>query len=319
MKKMVTDTMKIKKTKKRKHIYDPDEKFQLSTLWKILLFIGPFIIGLIIFTIYPFFNAFLMAFKEKFSILKNTFDSWGVSNFEKVIADKQFRIAIINTLEYVAIVVPTSLVLSIVIAVLLNNTKRFKALLQTAYFLPLVTSTAAISLVFKFIFQDQYGLINQVISNFGMQTINFLGSKSFSKIALYIFAIWNNMPFTIILLLAGLQNIDQQYYVAAKVDGAKSLDIFFNITLPLLAPTIALVAIMNSISAFKVFDIVYQLIGDTTMARALGSYTIIYYIYAKMNEVKYGYASAAAVILFIIIALFTMFQNFVQKKTNYVD
>ena len=310
----------IKKDKVKKSKYvngDPDEKFQKSTLLKMLIFLGPFMIGIVIFTLYPFINAFLMSFKEGYSILTDSFKNWGLGNYERVLGDKNFRSAFVNTLRYVVIVIPITMALSIVIAVLLNNTKRFKALLQTAYFLPLVTSTAAISLVFKFIFQDSYGLINQLLKMMGMSTIKFLSSKYWSKIVLYIFAVWNNMPFTIILLLAGLQNIDPQYYTAAKVDGAKPLDIFFNITLPLLAPTIALTLIINSISAFKVFDLVYQLIGDTNNARALGHYTLIYYVYAQMQNFKYGYAAAAAIVLFAIIAVFTGIQNFIQKKWNY--
>lgn len=311
--------MANKAGKKKRRAYDKDEKFQLSTLGKMIIFLGPFMVGLIIFTIYPFINACLMSFKENYSILKDTFDQFGIANYTKIFSDKQFKIAITNTAKYVAIVVPISLALSIVIAVLLNNTKKFKGLLQTAYFLPLVTSTAAISLVFKFIFQNKYGLVNQLLLSLGQNSINFLGSKSWSKIVLYIFGIWNSMPLTIILLLAGLQNIDPQYYTAAKVDGAKPLDIFFNITIPLLAPTIFLTLIMNSISAFKVFDMVFQLIGDTNTAKALGCYTIIYYIYAKMGEFKYGYASAAAMILLLIISIFTFLQNVVKKKTSYID
>lgn len=305
---------------KRKNItYDKDEKFQASTLLKMLIFIGPFILGLIVFTIYPFINACLMSVKEGYSILKDTYDSFGFANYTKIFSDKQFKIAIVNTAKYVAIVVPISMCLSIVVAVLLNNTKKFKALLQTAYFLPLVTSTAAISLVFKFMFQNKYGLINQILQMLGSSSINFLGSKSWSKIVIYVFGIWNSMPLTIILLLAGLQNIDAQYYTAAKVDGAKPLDIFFNITIPLLAPTIFLTLIVNSISAFKVFDIVFQLIGDTNNAKALGSFTLIYYIYAKMGEFKYGHASAAAMVLLAIIAAFTFLQNLIKKKTTYID
>lgn len=320
MKKQEQDIMKNKnKVVRRNNIYDKDEKFQLSTLGKMLIFLGPFMIGLIIFTIYPFINACLMSVKENYSVLKDTFDQFGIANYEKIFGDKQFKTAIVNTAKYVAIVVPISMALSIVVAVLLNNTKRFKGLLQTAYFLPLVTSTAAISLVFKFMFQNKYGLINQILIALGSKSINFLGSKVWSKLVIYVFGIWNAMPLTIILLLAGLQNIDPQYYTAAKVDGAKPMDIFFNITIPLLAPTIFLTLIVNSISAFKVFDIIFQLIGDTTNAKALGSFTLIYYIYAKMAEFKYGQASAAAMILLLIISIFTFLQNWVKKKTSFID
>jgi len=310
--------MKQNKVVKKKRLqYDPDEKFQKETIGKIFLFLGPFMLGVLVFTVYPFFNALLMSFKENFSILSGKFSGYGIGNYVKIFQDPNFLSALKNTLKYVAIVVPVGLALSIVIAVLLNKTKRFKALLQTAYFLPLVTSAAAISLVFRFIFANEGGLVNKVISLFGISQINFMGTNSWSEIVLYIFGIWNIMPFTIILLLSGLQNIDPQYEVAAKVDGASNLEIFFNITLPLLSPTIAIVAIVNCISAFKVFDYVFQLFNKPGPGYNL--YTLIYYVYSNFssNKPKYGLAAAAAIILFIIIGIFTIIQRLVQKKTSY--
>ncbi|MBQ2658258.1 MAG: sugar ABC transporter permease [Erysipelotrichaceae bacterium] len=306
--------------RKIKHSHDrrdPDEKFEVSMIGKILLFLGPFMLGIVVFTIYPFINAFLMSFKENYSILRNTFSGWGLANYRKILNDPIFLSGLKTTVKYVVIVVPISLIISIIIAVLLNNAQRFKAILQTAYFMPLVTSTAAISLVFRFIFANEGGLINKIITGMGQSQINFLGTNRWSEIVLYVFGIWNILPFTIILLLAGLQNIDPQYYTAAKVDGAKTLDIFTNITVPLLSPTIALVAIVNSISAFKVFDYVFQLYNKPGPGYNL--YTIIYYIYEKFGGTKpqYGYAAAASIVLFFIIAVFTLLQRVLQKKTDY--
>ncbi len=324
MKKPVKDTMSKEKPLLRKFAKnDPDEKFKASTLLKILIYIGPFMVGFILFTLYPFINAFLMSFKNNFSILTGKFDGWGFENYAKVFADSKFKMAILVTLKYVVIVVPTCMVLTIIVAVLLNNTKFMQAFYQTAYFLPLVTSTAAISLVFRFIFSDTNGVLNHLLMNWGWikEPIRFLGSNNWSEVVLYIFSIWNLMPFTVILLLSGLQNIDPQYHTAARVDGAKTLRIFFDVTLPLLAPTIALTLIVNSISAFKVFDHVFQLFNNPGPGNNL--YTIIYYIYYKMGNGKnnppyrYGQAAAASIVLFGIIALFTALQKLVQKKTEY--
>ena len=133
-------------------------------------------------------------------------------------------------------------------------------------------------------------------------------------ISLCIYGVWSMLPFTIILLLAGLQNIDPQYYTAAKVDGAKTLDIFFNITVPLLAPTIGLVAIVNMISSFKVFDALYMLFGGKP-GPAYNLYTVIFYLYEQFyTKLKLGYAAASAIVLFAIILLFTMVQNRIQKN-----
>lgn len=309
--------MSKRKPRNKSRHYDPDFKFRASDYGKVLLFLGPFMVGIVIFTIYPFINAFLMSFKENYSVLRDTFSGWGFGNYQKVLNDPIFRSALITTLKYVVIVVPISLIISIVIAVLLNNTKRFQALLQTAYFMPLVTSTAAISLVFRFLFTNEGGLVNKIIMTLGGSQINFLGTNKWSEFVLYIFGIWNILPFTIILLLAGLQNIDPQYYTAARVDGAKTLDIFKDITIPLLSPTIALVAIVNSISAFKVFDYVFQLYNKPGPGYNL--YTIIYYIYEKFGGTKpqYGYAAAASIVLFFIIAVFTLLQRALQRRTDY--
>ena len=184
-----------------------------------------------------------------------------MANYQKIFADQDFISSIYNTLIYVVVVVSISLVLSIIIAVLLNSVEKLKGLFQTAYFMPMVTSSAAIGLVWRWLFNYDYGIINYVLSLFDVSAINWLNDPKYSMICLCIYGIWSMLPFTIILLLSGLQNIDPQYYTAAQVDGAKSSDIFFNITVPLLAPTIGLVAIVNMISAFKVFDGLYVLFG----------------------------------------------------------
>ena len=162
--------------------------------------------------------------------------------------------AIVNTLKYVVLVVPISTCIAVVVAYLLNQKLRFSALFQTAYFLPMVTSITAVGLAWRLMYNERFGIINYMLSWFGVDPIGWLTKAQYSMPALVIFGIWNILPFTIILLLSGLQNIDEQYYTAAKVDGARSLRIFFRITVPLLAPTIFLVCIVNTISSFKVFS-----------------------------------------------------------------
>ena len=163
-------------------------------------------------------------------------------------------------------------------------------------------------------YNERFGIINYILSWFGVVPIGWLTQAQYSMPALVIFGIWNILPFTIILLLSGLQNIDEQYYTAAKVDGARSLRIFFRITVPLLAPTIFLVCIVNTISCFKVFSELYPLFkGDPGPFYNL--YTVVYYIrYAMMEAREYGVAAAAAIILFLFIFVFTMVQLLIQKK-----
>lgn len=214
---------------------------------------------------------------------------------------------------YVLFVVPISTIIAIFFATLLNKKLKGSAIFQTAFFMPMVTSVTAVGLVWRFMFNQQYGIINFFLSKFGIEKIGWLTDSKFSLIALIIFGIWNILPFTIILLLSGLQNIDEKFYTAAKVDGAKSSKIFFRITVPLLSPTIFLVCIVNTISCFKVFSELYPLFNGKP-GPYYNLYTVVYYIrYAMMEKRKYGVAAASAVILFLCVMIFTLLQLRLKK------
>ena len=278
------------------------------------LYLAPFFLGLAVFTLYPVINVFLISFQSDYSYLNDTFSGWSLENYQAILKDPKFTQAIRNTLLYVLAVVPISTVLAVVIAWLLNRRLRGSALFQTAYFMPMVTSITVVGLAWRLMYNQQYGIFNYVLSFFGVSKIGWLTDSDWSLTALVIFGIWNILPFTIILLLSGLQNIDELYYTAARVDGAKEGRIFRRITVPLLAPTIFLVCIVNTISSFKVFSELYPLFkGDPGPVYNL--YTVVYYIrYMMMEKREYGYAAAAAVVLFLFIFVFTMIQLFVKKK-----
>ena len=279
------------------------------------LYLLPFAIGIAVFTLYPVINVVLMSFKEGYSHLSRNFDQWGLANYQTVINDPKFAQAIGNTLKYVLLVVPISTCIAVVVAYLLNQKLRFSALFQTAYFLPMVTSITA-GLAWKLMYNKNFGIINYLLSFVGVDKIPWLENAAWSIPALVIFGVWNILPFTIILLLSGLQNIDPQYYTAARVDGSKGLRIFLRITVPLLAPTIFLVCIVNTISCFKVFSELYPLFNGKP-GPFNNLYTVVYYIrYAMMESRKYGIAAAAALILFLFIFAFTMVQLLLQKKAK---
>ena len=280
------------------------------------LYLLPFFIGIAVFTLYPVINVVLLSFKEGYSHLSREFDQWGMANYMTVLRDPRFAQAVGNTFKYVLLVVPISTCISVVVAYLLNQKLRFSALFQTAYFLPMVTSVTAVGLAWKLMFNKNFGIINYLLGFFGIDKIPWLEQAAWSIPALVIFGVWNILPFTIILLLSGLQNIDPQYYTAARVDGSRSLRIFFRITVPLLAPTIFLVCIVNTISSFKVFSELYPLFNGKP-GPFNNLYTVVYYIrYAMMENRKYGVAAAAAIILFFFIFIFTMVQLALQKRTN---
>lgn len=289
------------------------EQFKIKTEW--LIYLVPFMIGIIIFTLYPIVNVFLTSFKENFNYITKEYSGWGLANYQYVLNDPYFIQAMKNTFGYVFVVIPISTCLSIIIATLLNQKIKFSAVFQTAYFVPMVTSTIAVGFSWRFMFSHKYGIINYLLGHFGINAINWLGDPAFNFYALCIYGIWAILPFTIILLLSGLQNIDPMYYTAAKVDGAGPLRIFFRVTVPLLMPTIFMVIMVNTISCFKVFNELFPLFQGAGVANNL--YTIVYYIYYQFRVLvpaRYGYAAAAALILFIIIFITTMFQRFVEKK-----
>ncbi|MDY4525478.1 MAG: sugar ABC transporter permease [Treponema sp.] len=296
-----------KKDFQRKMIKDKLEPF---------FYLFPFMLFLIVFTIYPVINVFILSFKENFSYLRGTFDGIGLANYHEVLTDDKFRQALLNTFLYVLCVVPVSTAIATFTAYLLNHKIKGIAIFQTAYFMPMVTSITAVGLIWRLMYNQKYGIFNYILSLFGIEKIGWLTESRWSLLALVIFGIWNILPFTIILLLSGLQNIDEIYYTAAKVDGAKSGKIFFRITVPLLSPTIFLVSIMNTISSFKVFSELYPLFNGKP-GPYFNFYTVVYYIrYAMMEKRKYGYAAAAAVILFFCIMIFTFIELFFKNKNK---
>ena len=299
---------------RRNRIREDREKLTARTFLVPAAFLAPFLIGLILFTIYPFINVVLISFKENYKVLTGEFSGFGLDNYRDVIADPNCLNGLRNTALYVLFVVPIATALSLLIATLLNGNIRLKGLFQTCYFLPMVTSVTAVGLVWKWLFNYDYGLINYLLSLFGLQAVNWLNDPAYNLPALVIYGIWSMIPFTTILLLAGFQNVNPQYYTAARVDGAKSGRIFFRITLPLLAPTIGLTLIINMISASKVFSELFPLFNGNPGA-AYSLYTVVYYLYdAFFVKWKLGRAAASAVILFLIVLVLTMIQLFIQRK-----
>lgn len=278
------------------------------------LYLSPFLIFIIIFTLYPVINVFTISFKENYSYLRGTFKALNFENYKYVLTDDKFTSGLKNTALYVLFVVPVSTAISLFFANLLNKKVKGSAIFQTAFFLPMVTSVTAVGLIWRLMYNQQYGIINWLLSKFGIEKIGWVTESRWSLLALIIFGTWNILPFTIIILLSGMQNINETYYTVARVDGAKPMRIFFRITVPLLSPTIFLVCIVNTISCFKVFSELYPLFYGKP-GPYYNLYTVVYYIrYAMMEKRKYGYAAAAAVILFLCIFVVTLLELYLKKR-----
>ncbi len=280
------------------------------------LYLSPFLIFIIIFTLYPVINVFTISFKENYSYLRGTFKAFNFENYKYVLTDDKFTSGLRNTALYVLFVVPVSTAIALFFANLLNKKVRGSAIFQTAFFLPMVTSVTAVGLIWRLMYNQQYGIINWLLSKFGIEKIGWVTESRWSLLALIIFGTWNILPFTIIILLSGMQNINETYYTVARVDGAKPMRIFFRITVPLLSPTIFLVCIVNTISCFKVFSELYPLFYGKP-GPYYNLYTVVYYIrYAMMEKRKYGYAAAAAVILFLCIFVVTLIELYFKKRMS---
>ncbi len=278
------------------------------------LYLSPFLIFIIVFTLYPVINVFTISFKENYSYLRGTFKAFNFENYKYVLTDDKFTSGLKNTALYVLFVVPVSTAIALFFANLLNKKVRGSAIFQTAFFLPMVTSVTAVGLIWRLMYNQQYGIINWLLSKFGIEKIGWVTESQWSLLALIIFGTWNILPFTIIILLSGMQNINELYYTVARVDGAKPMRIFFRITVPLLSPTIFLVCIVNTISCFKVFSELYPLFYGKP-GPYYNLYTVVFYIrYAMMEKRKYGYAAAAAVILFLCIFLVTLLELYLKKR-----
>ncbi len=303
---------------------------------KGMLFLFPALIIIIIFRFTPILYA-----------LRISFYNWGIAgskgfvgfnNYLSVLQDSEFWIALSNTFWYVITVVPGVVILSLFIAVLLNQNIKVKGLFRTAYFLPVVTSIIAISIVWKWIYHPRIGVANYFLQIIGLDPLLWLDEPrgvfemifqrklplffkgpSLALFSLSIMTIWKSLGYNIIIFLAGLQNIPKHYYESASIDGANFWQVFRYLTLPLLSPTTFYVIMMTTIISFQVFAPVWMMTGPPPGGPLGTTNVVVYYLFDKaFNFLKYGYATAVAFILFIIVLALTILQKrFGEKNVHY--
>ena len=235
-------------------------------------------------------------------------------NFERMLADPNLALALKNTFVYTVLSVPLSIAISVVIAVLLNTRIRGVALYRTLYFLPVVTMPAAVGIVWRWLFNADFGIINHVLRLVGIEGPRWLTDPSLALYSLILVSVWSSIGHNMVILLSGLQGIPSVYYEAAEIDGASNYVQFFRITLPLLSPTLFFVTVTSLISAFQVFELIFLMIGpDSLVIRQTQSVVFLFYREAFINMDK-GYASAISLLLFIIIMAVTVVQFRLQKR-----
>ena len=277
------------------------------------LYLLPALIIIGVFNVLPLIKTFIMSMQKG---TLNNLQFNGLKNFQVVLQDPKFHDAIGNTALFSFIVVPVGLIISMFIAITIFEKIKYKSLFETIFFIPYLTSVIAVGIVFRFLFNGEYGFINYLLSFINVGPINFLDDPSMSMTTLILFGIWSGLAFNIIILLSGLRTIDDNYYKVADMFGATKLEQFFKITLPQLIPTITFLLMMNFINAFKVYAQVFSLFnGKAGIANS--ATTGVFYIFNKFYvEYRYGQGMAAAVILFILILIFTLIQNYVLKRIS---
>ena len=286
------------------------------------LYLLPAMLFLGIFMVYPLIDVFIYSFEEGYNSASQTYYGTGMYNYSYVLHDPYFLQAIRNTFILVVITVPLSTLLALLISVALSSVKALKKLFQTIYFLPYVTNTLAVGLVFMILFKKTAysdGLINLVLKLFGQGPVDFIDGPYWAKmLVLYIYTIWIVMPFKVLILTSALASVNQNYYNAARVDGTSRFRIFIRITLPMISPTVFYLIITGFIGAFKAYSDSVALFG--TDLNAAGMNTIVGYVYDMLygNGGGYpSYASAAAILLFVIVLTITCINLLVSKKHVY--
>ena len=288
-------------------------KYRAENSPQAWLYLLPALVIIGVFNVLPLIKTFIMSMQKG---TLNNLQFNGFKNFQVVLQDPKFHDAIGNTALFSFVVVPVGLIISMFIAITIFEKIKYKSLFETIFFIPYLTSVIAVGIVFRFLFNGEYGFINYLLSFINVGPINFLDDPSMSMTTLILFGIWSGLAFNIIILLSGLRTIDDNYYKVADMFGATKLEQFFKITLPQLIPTITFLLMMNFINAFKVYAQVFSLFnGKAGIANS--ATTGVFYIFNKFYvEYRYGQGMAAAVILFALILLFTLIQNYVLKRIS---
>ena len=274
--------------------------------------VAPTIIGLLILNVWPFIQTLYASFCEHLGFGNYEFIGWG--NYIAMFQDPDFWKATWNTVYFCILTVPVGIFLSLLVAILLNAKIKGKSFFRSVFFLPMICAPAAVTMVWRWIFNSEYGILNQI---FGTH-INWITDSKVVMIACAIVAIWSAIGYDAVLLLAGLQNISKSYYEAASIDGASKVTQFFRITLPMVSPTLFVVLIMRLMASMKVYDLIYMMVEDTNPA--LTSVQSLMYLFYRESFVagSRGYGSAIVIWTVLLIGIVTIIQFVGQKKwVNY--
>lgn len=270
---------------------------------KGIIYFIPFLLALGIFAIFPLVKIIILSLQEGYDFFSGSYDSIGFDNFYEVLSSRIFLSAIINTVVYSISSVLLSLIISIFLANILSKNSLINRFLQTAFFMPLVTSSVAVCLVWRFMFNESFGIINYFITLCGFDPIQWFSTTKYELILLILYGTWDLIPITLLLMLSAFQSINKNIVISAKLDTASEMKIFWRVKLPLVGKMILTVSILNFISCIKVFDALFPLFNGRP-GTMYDLYTIVYYVYYQMFERQnYGVAAAASILAILIIVL----------------
>lgn len=276
------------------------------------LMVGPTILGLIVLNIYPFIQTIILSLSKTKAFGK--FEFSGLQNYQIMFTSKDFWRATWNSIYFCILTVPIGIFLSLILAVMLNMKIKGKSVFRTIYFLPMVVAPAAVAMVWKWMFNSQFGIINSVLGS----NIRWMTDPSLVLITCAIVAIWSALGYDSILILSGLQNISKSYYEAASIDGAGKIRQFFSITVPMVSPTLFVVMIMRLMSSLKVYDLIYMMVDQNNPALPHAQSLMYMFYRESFIAGNKGFASAIVVWTVALIGVVTALQFIGQKKwVNY--
>lgn len=299
------EDMNIAKVRTKKAMFHRDG------FWAFAMLL-PNLIGFLMFVLLPVVATFVISFASW--DLTDNFRFIGIDNYAQLANDKTFHQVFWNTIYFTVVSVPIGIVISLFLAILLNQRLRYIRFYRAAFFIPVISSMVAVAVIWQWIYNPEFGLLNYALGWFGIKGPTWLTSTTWAMIGIMITSIWKSLGFNMLIFLAGLQSISESYYEAADIDGAKWYSKFWNITLPLLSPTTFFITVMAVINSFQVFDTIYLM---TQGGPARSTSVLVYYIY--QNAFQYfqmGYASAIAYVLFFVVLFITLLQFWRQKKVS---
>jgi len=282
-----------------------------ESMWAYIM-VAPTIIGLLVLNIYPLIDTIKLSFSKTRPF--GLYELRGIENYVKMFQSAEFWRANLNTLYFCLLTVPLGIFLSLVVAVMLNTKIKVRTFFRAVFFLPMVVAPAAVAMVWKWIFNTEYGIINTLLAH----KVNWITDPNIVMITCAIVAIWSAIGYDAVLLLSGLQNISKSYYEAASLDGATKLQQFFHITLPMVSPTLFVVMIMRLMSSIKVYDLIYMMIEEANPA--LTSAQSLMYLFYRESYISgdRGLGSSVVIWTVALIGLVTVIQFWGQKKwVNY--